>query len=292
MNKLLKQLIQVLDENGIQVKNLNIGDVVNGEYSIEVNKEINIVDRQGNYELYTKDASLDKTYYSSLTEALEVLADYLSVVKEGTILKSGNGKYTYKVIKHQINDEYNLLDLETDRLLFLEHASLSLIKSQVREGVFCVKEETPSTDIQVGDRVKVLKIEAGAEGEATVTAVLEDGNVELEGIGQDGIYLTNWSNHISNIEKIESCDEQEDDGLLGYRYWYLDNVVFNNFAVLKASLEGYFETSMGKRYTYQDVSGLIEPIGRVDVHEEFKRAKDKESLLRYYPEVDDFATTY
>ena len=63
--------------------------------------------------------------------------------------------------------------------------------------------ETSSSELQVGDRVKVLKSELGAEGEATVTAVLEDGDVELAGISKGGKYLDNWSNHVSNLEKIE-----------------------------------------------------------------------------------------
>ena len=139
--KLLKQLIMVLDENGIQVNKLNIDEGVNGEYGIEVNREITIVDRGGIYSLYTNEGKLSATNYDSLTEVLEVLASYLNRVKEGTTLKSGNGKYTYRVIKHQVHDKYNLLNLETDRLLFLEPTSLSLIQAQVREGVFCGKEE-------------------------------------------------------------------------------------------------------------------------------------------------------
>ena len=139
--KLLKQLIMVLDENGVQVNKLNIDEGVNGEYGIEVNREITIVDRGGIYSLYTNEGKLSATNYDSLTEVLEVLASYLNRVKEGTTLKSGNGKYTYRVIKHQVHDKYNLLNLETDRLLFLEHTSLSLIQAQVREGVFCGKEE-------------------------------------------------------------------------------------------------------------------------------------------------------
>lgn len=140
MTKLLKQLVQVLDENGIQIKKLNIEeDALNGEYSIEVNKEITIVDRIGSYALYTEDASLNRTFYSSLTEALEVVADYLGRVKEGSILYSCSGICKYKVIKHQMHDKYNLLDLDTDRLLYLQHASLNLIQDQINAGVFYAK---------------------------------------------------------------------------------------------------------------------------------------------------------
>lgn len=140
--KLLKQLIMVLDENGIQVNKLNIVEKNKTGFSeIEVNEDMTIEDRRGAYALYTNEGKLSPTNYDSLTEALEVLANYLNRVKEGTILKSGNGKYTYRVIKHQVHDKYNLLNLETDRLLFLEHTSLSLIQAQVREGVFCGKEE-------------------------------------------------------------------------------------------------------------------------------------------------------
>src|SRR5699024_4591767 len=223
--KLLKQLIMVLDENGIQVNKLNIDEGVNGEYGIEVNREITIVDRGGIYSLYTNEGKLSATNYDSLTEALEVLANYLNRVKEGTTLKSGNGKYTYRVIKHQVHDKYNLLNLETDRLLFLEHTSLSLIQAQVREGVFCGKEEA-------------------------------------------------------------------EDSPMGYTFWYVDGVVLNHLNVLKASLEGYFEDSTGTIYTQQAVSGLIKPIDREDAREEFERARHNGKLLKYYPTVDAFQTSY
>lgn len=138
--KLLKQLIQVLDERGIQVKNLNIDDdTINGEYSIEVNKEITIVDRGGNYALYAEDASVDKTYYISLTEALEVVADYLSRVKEGTILETYLGLTKYKVIKHDSKDLYNLLDVNNNRLLYLECKSKSYIQDNIEKSSLYAK---------------------------------------------------------------------------------------------------------------------------------------------------------
>ena len=145
--------------------------------------------------------------------------------------------------------------------------------------------ETASTELQVGDRVKVLKSEFGTEGEATVTAVLEDGDVELAGTNREGEYLTNWSNHVSNLEKIEEAE----DSPMGYTFWYIDGVVLNHFNVLKVSLEGYFEDSTGKRYTQQAVSGLIKPIDREDARKKFEKAKNYECLLKYYPTADMFA---
>ena len=140
MNKLLKQLVQVLDENGIQINKLNIEDNIPGEYSIEVNKEITIVDRVGSYELYTEDASLNKTFYSSLTEALEVVSYYLgSRVKEDSILYSYSGICKYRVIKHGSKDLYNLLDVHNNRLIYLECKSLDHIQDEVNEGIFNAK---------------------------------------------------------------------------------------------------------------------------------------------------------
>ena len=137
--KLLKQIIMVLDENGIQVNKLNVDEYTIGEYSIEVNKEITIVDRGGNYALYAKDASVDKTYYISLTEALEVVADYLSRVKEGTILETYLGLSKYKVIKHDSKDLYNLLDLSNNRLLYLECKSKSYIQDNINKSSLYAK---------------------------------------------------------------------------------------------------------------------------------------------------------
>ncbi len=143
--------------------------------------------------------------------------------------------------------------------------------------------EEPSTDIQVGDRVKVLKSEGGAVGEATVTAVLEDGDVELAGTDKEGEYLTNWSNHVSNLEKIE-----EEDAPMGYTFWYIDGVYNRTNNVLKATLDGDFEDSTGTRYTHQAVSGYAKPLDRKDAHEEFEEAESYGYLLKYYSTVDEF----
>lgn len=147
-----------------------------------------------------------------------------------------------------------------------------------------IEEEEPSTGLQVGDKVRVLDSACGAVGEATVTAVYENGEVEIAGTSREGIYLTNWSSHVTLLEKIEEVE----DKLMGYTFWYLDTANFNTFVVLKASLEGYFEDSTGKRYTYQSVSGYAKPIDRESVREAFEEAEREGSLLKYFPTVDMF----
>lgn len=83
--------------------------------------------------------------------------------------------------------------------------SLKLDKSSIESTESSTDEEqTPSTELQVGDRVKVLESEGGAVGEATVTAVYGHGDVALAGTSKGGKYLDNWSNHVSNLEKIEA----------------------------------------------------------------------------------------
>ena len=142
--------------------------------------------------------------------------------------------------------------------------------------------ETSSTDIQVGDRVKVLKSKLGAEEEATVTAVLEDGKVKLAGTNKRGRYLTNWSNHVSNLEKIE------EDKYVGCTFWYIDDSIFNNRVVLKTTLWDYLEDSKGRRYTYKEVHGLTSPINKKIAREEFEEAKNNGGLLKYYSSLDVF----
>ena len=145
--------------------------------------------------------------------------------------------------------------------------------------------ETSSTGLQVGDRVKVLRSEFGAEGEATVTAVREDGDVELAGTNKQGTYSEEWSNNVSNLEKIEDAPK-------GYTFWYLDGSTFNNRTVLKTTLGGHFEDSKGRRYTYQAVHGLVNPINKENVREEFEEAKHSGSMLKYYPALDVFIKEY
>lgn len=139
--------------------------------------------------------------------------------------------------------------------------------------------ETASTELKVGDRVKVLDSKHGAEGEATVTKVLENGDVKLAGTNKRGTYLTNWSNHVSNLEKIE-------DAPMGYTFWYIDGTQGRKLNVLKATLDGDFEDSTGTRYTQQAVHGLVKPIDRKDAREQFEEARHSGKLLKYYPAVD------
>lgn len=143
--------------------------------------------------------------------------------------------------------------------------------------------KTSPTELQVGDRVKVLKNEGGAEGEATVTSVYGHGDVELAGTSKQGLYLEDWINHVSNLEKIE------EDKYMGYTFWYIDGSTFNNRIVLKTTLWDYFEDSKGCRYTYKEVHGLTSPINRKIVREEFEEAKHNGGLLRYYSSLDVFA---
>ena len=146
--------------------------------------------------------------------------------------------------------------------------------------------DNSSSELQVGDRVKVLNSLGGAEGEATVTAVLEGGMVELAGTNKQGTYSEEWSNNVSNLEKIEEED------IKGYTFWYLDGGVLNHRNVLKVTLEGHFEDSKGRRYSHQAVSGFAKPLDREDAREEFEGAKHSGSLLKYYPALDVFIKEY
>ena len=161
------------------------------------------------------------------------------------------------------------------------------------------EEEDVEVELQVGDRVKVLRSAYGAVGEATVTKVLEEGRVEIAGTNKDGVYLNNWGSNVLFLEKIEEEDvevdpeeAEEEEALMGYTFWYLDTANFNKFVVLKASLEGYFEDSTGKRYTYQAVSGYVKPIDRESVREVFEEAEREGSLLKYFPTIDMFDKVY
>ena len=113
--------------------------------------------------------------------------------KEEDLLRFGH--------EHQLSEQEALINFKG--LL----GSLKVADSYTTDSTEISTEEDvevePPTELQVGDKVKVLNSEFGAEGEATVTAVLEDGEVELAGTNKEGRYLTDWSNHVSSLEKIE-----------------------------------------------------------------------------------------
>jgi len=86
---------------------------------------------------------------------------------------------------------------------------------------------------------------------------------------------------------VEDKDKDDNDGLLGYNFWYLEGTNFNKFVVLEARTN-YFEDSRGNRYTYQAVSEHVRPVDREDVLVKFESAKDNGKLLMYYSTVDLF----
>ena len=113
--------------------------------------------------------------------------------KEEDLLRFGH--------EHQLSEQEALINFKG--LL----GSLKVADSYTTDSTEISTEEDvevePPTKLQVGDKVKVLNSEFGAEGEATVTAVRKYGEVELAGKNKGGKYADNWANHEDNLEKIE-----------------------------------------------------------------------------------------
>ena len=74
---------------------------------------------------------------------------------------------------------------------------------------------------------------------------------------------------------------------MGYTFWYIDGGgIVDHLTVLKVTLDGDFEDSLGKRYTRQSVSDLIKPLDKKNARKNFEKARDKRILLSYYPSLD------
>lgn len=92
--------------------------------------------------------------------------------------------------------------------------------------------------------------------------------------------------------RLLEAEKIEEDSPMGYTFWYIDGVHTRNHHVLEASPEGYFEDSTGTRYTYQVVHGLVKPLDNEYARKAFERARHNGKLLKYYPVVDAFQTSY
>lgn len=133
MSKLLKQLVQVLDESGIQIENIDFEEILPGEKSITINKDVSITKRYIEYVVFS-DVTKSIKRCRSLTEALDKVVMDLSRVKEGDILETYLGDY--KVIKHHRFDLYNLLNEGTNRLLLDKGVKLNKIQKSIEEELF------------------------------------------------------------------------------------------------------------------------------------------------------------
>lgn len=133
MSKLLKQLVQVLDESGIQIENIDFEEILPGEKSITINKDVSITKWYIEYVVFS-DVTKSIKRCRSLTEALDKVVMDLSRVKEGDILETYLGDY--KVIKHHRFDLYNLLNEGTNRLLLDKGVKLNKIQKSIEEELF------------------------------------------------------------------------------------------------------------------------------------------------------------
>lgn len=139
MNKLLKQLVQVLDENGITIDKLDIKDSIE-DYRITVNDTATFKSSPENFTITYGGKEDNKVFVTaSLTSALDRLSTVLKLVGEGDTLKSGNGVCTYTVVKNHVKDMYNLLDTDTNQLLYLNCTSKGYIQSCIDKGLL-IKE--------------------------------------------------------------------------------------------------------------------------------------------------------
>ena len=147
--------------------------------------------------------------------------------------------------------------------LMIDKSSIESTESSTDE------EQTPSTELKVGDRVKVLKSMFGAVGEATVTAVLGGGGVKIAGTSSDGKYLDDWSNNVANLEKLEeespSIEKVIEDLLLYEFYEVVDPEYFASSVkkgtILKRTSNTY--TQFDDNYIKLTTSTGLEQKGRV-----------------------------
>lgn len=156
--------------------------------------------KQGRFEL-AKELGIQLT--STTDFAVEASDRTFKLKEDDTIFTKGE----LVKISRDDNDRLPLVQSVEDPYVredFVYISKLELVQDSLESTESSTDEaQTPSRELNVGDRVKVLNSLGGAVGEATVTAVLEGGKVELAGNNKEGTYLSDWSNYISNVEKIE-----------------------------------------------------------------------------------------
>lgn len=154
------------------------------------------------------------------------------------------------------------------------------------------EEESPYKEFQVGDRVKVLESEGGAEEVATVTAVYGHGDVVLAGTSKNGTYSEDWGNYTDNLEKVESF---EDEGVEEELYDFYEVVDPEYFAssikkgtILKRTSNIYtafdehyikLVTSKGLGQKGRLRNSVIKPLSGSHIKERFEFAKEVGVIL-------------
>ena len=117
----------------------------------------------------------------------------------------------------------------------------------------------------------------------------------LEGNNQSDKYkiITDKLNKTKHTHSEGDTEESNTQYVKEHPFWYLKvgtSFSRNNGNVLKTALgsDDLLLDSKGNIYFYHSVTDFLVPVDREDVREEFEEAQIENSLLKYYPVLDEF----
>lgn len=133
-NSEIDTLVSVLNTNDIVIKDMVYEFYHTNTLVFKINQEvfININKNLEDYKVTVYYDSLNKEYsYDTWLSAMEGIVEHLKSPKEGDKLSKPHDIDTYQIVKDHTRDLYNIINLDTNSIIFTKHVKLSKIKELI-----------------------------------------------------------------------------------------------------------------------------------------------------------------
>lgn len=134
LNSEIDTLISALNINNIFIKDMVYESYHTNTLVFKINQEvfININNNLEDYKVTVYYDSLNKEYsYDTWLSAMESIVEYLKSPKEGDKLSKPYDIDTYQIVKDYTRDLYNIINLDTNSIIFTKHVKLSKIRELI-----------------------------------------------------------------------------------------------------------------------------------------------------------------
>lgn len=139
LNSEIDTLISAINANNIVITDMVYEFYHTNTLVIKVNQEVfvNINRDLEDYQIIVYFESKDKEYgYDTWLSAIEDIVEHLESPKEGDKLSKHTNTYTYQIIRISDTSLYNIVNLDTNTLIYTEHMTINSIRELLKSKTY------------------------------------------------------------------------------------------------------------------------------------------------------------
>ena len=139
LNSEIDTLISAINANNIVITDMVYEFYHTNTLVIKINQEVfvNINRDLEDYQIIVYFESKDKEYgYDTWLSAIEDIVEHLKTPKEGDKLSKHDNSYTYQIIRISNTSLYNIVNLDTNTLIYTEHMTINSIRELLKSKTY------------------------------------------------------------------------------------------------------------------------------------------------------------